>query len=119
MARGRSGRPLHRSMLENYVTATRPVVTEDRYGDLRVTSNTIIANFWADITELEPTDFGVDAGKKRQTRMIKLVCRSEDIQNVELDDILTFGNSDEEWQVNEFHEARWKYGKEIHAEYRE
>ena len=117
--RGRSGRPLHRSMLENYVTATRPTTTENYYGDLDVTSNETIATFWAGIKENEPFKINVEEGNKRQTRTITLVCRSNDVLDVEIDDILTFGNSNDQWQVNEFHESKWKYGIEIHAEYRE
>ena len=112
------GRPLTASMLTNYATASRAVTTEDDYGDLNVTSIDTIATFWCDIKELK-SDSILETGKKRITRVIEITARENDVLNIDLDDEITFGNSSDTYQVNDYYESDWRWGRTIIAEYKE
>ena len=103
---------------DNYITATRPVTTEDEYGDLTTSSNAVVANFWAAIEEIEPlsTELTFDNGKPRLTRTIKLMVDSRDTEDVDLDDHLEIDSSDRVWQVSEIFETGWKYSNTIIAQ---
>ena len=114
----RDRKPLPGGMLDNYITAYRPTVTEDRYGELTQSGTTTIATFWGDIKEMK-SKTNVEQGKKRETRIIEVTARRRDVQNVDLDDLLSFGNLDEDFQVNDIYESDWKYGVTIIAEIRE
>ena len=102
-------------MLENFVTATRPVVEEDRYGNLNQTSVTTITTFWADIQELD-SDTTLEQGKKRIATRLRLTCREDDIENVGLDDVLIIDGYSEQYQVNDYFDSEWKFGSTIIAE---
>ena len=112
-----ANKPLHPGMLTNFVTATRPVTTEDAYGELLVDSVETVATFWAYIKETRSLA-EVEIGKKRITRRLEITARERDIEDIDLDDILTFGNSDDEYQVNDIFEADWRFGRTILAEYK-
>ena len=104
-------------MLTNFITATRPVTTEDYHGDLVVDSIETVATFWAHIKEVRSLS-DLDIGKKRITRRLEITARERDIEAIDLDDILTFGNSDDEYQVNDIYEGDWRFGRTILAEYK-
>ena len=109
---------LSTGMLTNYAQARRAVTTEDEYGDLDVTSITDIATFWCDIRETK--SFTIEeTGKKRITREVEILARERDVVDIDIDDEITFGNSTDTYQVNDFYESDWKWGTTIIAEYKE
>ena len=103
---------------DNFVTANRPTVTEDEYGDLTTTSNEQVAQFWASVKEIEPLekDLTFDYGKPRLTRTIKMMVDSRDTTNLEIDDQLTIDSSTDLWRVSEIFESGWKYSNTIIAQ---
>lgn len=110
------GKPLPSAMLNDFITAVRPMVTEDAYGDLSSTENTDIATFWGDVNEDKSSTY-IETGKIKSNHMVTITCRTRDIVGIEEDDHLTFGNSAFIWQVKEIYESDWKYGSTIIAEY--
>ena len=106
---------LNAGMLDNYITVTRPVITEDSEGDLIPTDLTPITELWGMITE-KPSATDIYAGRKRLTRTIEIMVRTRDAEPIDIDDLLTFGQIPGNWQVNDIWESDWRYGTTILAE---
>ena len=111
------GKPIPASMLRDYVTCTRSTVAEDDFGDLTETASEEIAVFWAHIEELKSTQ-DLEQGKKRQTRQLMITAREKDVDQIQLDDEITFGNSPDIYQINDYYESDWRYGRTLIAEYK-
>ena len=109
------GNVLNPGMLDNYITVTRPTVTEDSEGDLIPTDLTPITELWGMITE-KPSTTDIYSGRKRLTRSIEVVVRTRDAELIDIDDLLTFGQIPGNWQINDIWESDWKYGTTILAE---
>ena len=103
---------------DNYITVTRPVVSEDAYGDLTTTSSEAIASFWGYVKEMKPkeSDLTFDNGRARFTRTIKIMADSRDTVNVDIDDHLTLGSSEFNWEVTNIFEGDWKWSRTIIAQ---
>ena len=110
------GNPLPASMLNDYITAKRPTLVEDEYGELTASSESTIATFWGMIEEQEST-VDIAQGKTRQTKVIKITARERDVMDIDLEDELSFGNSEDTYIVKDFYESKWKYGRTIMAQY--
>ena len=108
--------PVPASMLTEYIEATRPTVTEDRYGDLNQTATENIATFWGHVNELKSST-AVENGKKRTTRIVEITCREDDVENIDIDDVLSIEGSSDQYQVNDIYDSNWKWGTTIIAEY--
>ena len=102
---------------DNYIQATRPVTTEDGYGDLTLTSQEPIASFWGSVKELMPksSDLTFDNGRARFTRTVKIMADSRDTIDVDIDDHLTIDNLSN-WEVTNIFEDQWKFGRTIIAQ---
>ena len=112
------GKQLKASMLDNYITCTRSTVTEDDFGDLTETASEEIAVFWGHIEELKSKQ-DLEQGKKRLTRQIMITARERDTDLINLDDEITFGNSTDIYQINDYFESDWKAGRTIIAEFKD
>ena len=106
------------SKRDNYITVTRPVVSEDGYGDLTTTSETAVASFWGSVVEMKPkdSDLTFDNGRARFTRTIKITADSRDTEDVDIDDHLNLGSSEFDWEVTNLFEGDWKYTRTIIAQ---
>ena len=109
------GNVLNSGMLDNYITVVRPVVTEDREGDLIPTDITPIVELWGSIKELKSST-DLYAGRKRTTRTVEITVRTRDAELIDIDDLLTFGQIEGDWQINDIWESEWRYGTTLLAE---
>ena len=111
------GKPIPASMLTNYVVVMRAGDGTDEYGDLDPTSIIEVGDFWADIKEVVPTA-DIWVGQQRLSRQVKITCRTDDAELVQLGDIVRFGNLDRDFEVVSLYESDWRYGLTIEAEYK-
>ena len=114
MGQGRQ-KVLNAGMLDNYITVIRPVVTESSEGDLVPTDLTPITELWGMIIE-KPSSTDIYGGRKRLTRTIEIMVRTRDAEQIDIDDILNFGEITGDWQINDIWESDWRYGTSILAE---
>ncbi len=89
---------------DNYITITRPVVSEDPYGEVTVSSEPTIATAWAKVEELKSRS-ELEEGKKRITRNYMLTADSRDVEMIDLDDTISIAGRDIDLQINDFYDA--------------
>ena len=109
------GNVLNAGMLDNFITVMRPVTTEEFEGDLVPTDLTPITQLWGMIKE-QPSSTDVYNGRKRLTRTIEVTVRTRDAELIDIDDLLTFGQIQGDFQINDIWESDWRYGTTIIAE---
>ena len=100
------------------VSATGLPENEDFYGELTSTSDITVAEFWADVKELNPTsdDFGV-GGTIRFNRRLEITADIRDTEAVDLDDTVTIDNDTNQYVVRSLTDSDWKWQRTITVEY--
>ena len=102
---------------QDYIVITRPTTTEDEYGDLVVSTETTVAEFWADVKEIKPT-LQEQSGAILQTRRVEITADSRDTDAVDIGDIVTINNlSNNEFVVMNQHESDWRWHRTIIAQF--
>ena len=102
---------------DNYVTAIRPVTSEDEYGELSVVSTTSIS-FWAKVKELK-SDVDVIAGKRRQNRVLEITCDTRDIEDLTESFYVTVDGQPDQYQIDDIYESKWKFVSTVIVKYKD
>ena len=92
-------------------------VIEDDYGTITVASFDEVTTFWGDVQEMK-SDLIQQSGAMLQTRRLEITADSRDTEPVDLGDIVTINNLDNnEFVVINIFESDWRWKNTILVEF--
>ena len=113
---------------QDYITVVRPVgagtldstgrpMIEDDYGELTVTTEETISTFWGNVKELK-SNLQTQAGAILQTRRLEITADSRDTEAVDIGDVVTINNLDNnQFVVMNQYESDWRWHRTLLVEF--